>query len=162
MNEKLIITINSSIRECDSHLSGLRRSYRLMKEFFPLTPESLKKSSDETVEHIDQFICRFTKLQDAMGARLFPAVHSYLEGEIKPVPFLDILSNLEKYEVLSSEDEWQFFRNLRNNSAHDYPESIEQTVITLNTLFSRWDVLENLYPGVRNYCIEKVRGIDLN
>lgn len=162
MDEKIIITINSSLKECDTHLSRLRRSYNLLKEFFPLTSESLKVSTEEKIEHIDQFIYRFTKLQDAMGARLLPSVYSYLQGVIRPVPFIDILADLEKFEILTSEYEWQFFRNLRNNLTHDYPESIEQTVITLNTLLSHWHTFEKLYLGVRKYCIEKVKGVELN
>jgi len=161
MDEKVLFTINSALKECDSHLSRLRRSFELLKEFFPLTSESLKQGSDEKIEHLDQFIYRFTKLQDAMGSRLLPSINSYLQGVVRPVPFLDILSNLEKFEVLSSENEWQFFRNLRNNLTHDYPESIEQTAMTLNALIGHWHSMENLYLGVRKYCTEKLHGINI-
>jgi hypothetical protein len=159
-DKKIILTISSSIKECESHLSRLTRSHGLIKEFFPLTEETLKNCSEERIEHLDQFIYRFTKLQDAMGARLLPSVYSYLKNEVKPVPFIDILSSLEKYEVLTSENDWQFFRNLRNYLAHDYPESIGQTVLTLNTLYSNWDKLKNMYVQVREFCIKKIAGIE--
>lgn len=159
-NEKLILTINSSIKECDAHLSKIRRSHNLIEGFFPLSEETLKSCSEENIEHLDQFIYRFTKLQDAMGSRLLPSVYSYLKNEIKPVPFLDILSGLEKYEVLTSENDWQFFRNLRNYLAHDYPESTGQTVITLNTLYSSWHKMQNMYLGIRYYCSTKIAGIE--
>ncbi len=42
--------------------------------------------SEEQIEHIDQFIYRFTKLQDSMATRLMPAIYSWLEGESRPVP----------------------------------------------------------------------------
>ena len=45
-DKKLILTINSSIKECDSHLSRLRRSYGLIAEFFPMTEDILKKQID--------------------------------------------------------------------------------------------------------------------
>lgn len=160
--KKLILTINSSINECDSHLSRLRRSYGLIAQFFPLTEDILKNCSEERIGYLDQFIYRFTKLQDAMGSRLLPSVYSYLKNEIKPVPFIDILSGLEKYEVLTSENDWQFFRNLRNFLAHDYPESIAQTVLTLNMLFDNWKRLESMYVQVREYCIVKVEGVSLD
>lgn len=159
-DKKIILTINSSIKECNSHLSKLTRSYGLIKEFFPLTEDGLKNCSEERIEHLDQFIYRFTKLQDAMGTRLLPSVYSYLRNDAKPVPFIDILSTLEKYEVLTSENDWQFFRNLRNYLAHDYPESIGQTVLTLNMLYTEWSRMERMYIHVRDYCIQKIAGLD--
>jgi len=158
-DEKVLLTINSSIKECDSHIAKLKRSHGLLNEFFPLTGDFLQNCSEEIIEHLDQFIYRFTKLQDAMGTRLLPSVYSYLKSEIRPVPFIDILTSLEKYEVLTSEKDWQFFRNLRNYLAHDYPESIDQTVITLNVLYSNWSKMENMYTFVRCYCIEKIAGV---
>jgi hypothetical protein len=160
--KKLILTINSSIKECDSHLSRLRRSYGLIAGFFPLTEGILKNCSEERIGYLDQFIYRFTKLQDAMGSRLLPSVYSYLKNEIKPVPFIDILSGLEKYEVLTSENDWQFFRNLRNFLTHDYPESIDQTVLTLNMLFGNWKKRESMYMRVREYSIQKIDGVSLD
>lgn len=159
-DKKILITINSSIKECNSHLSKLTRSYGLIKEFFPLTEEGLKNCSEERIEHLDQFIYRFTKLQDAMGTRLLPSVYTYLKNDTRPVPFIDILSTLEKFEVLTSEIDWQFFRNLRNYLAHDYPESIGQTVLTLNTLYAEWNRMESMYIQVRDYCVKKIAGLD--
>ena len=89
------------------------------------------------MEHLDQLICRFTKMQDAMGKRLFPSIHGLLEESSDLVAFLDILHRLEKLGVLTSVAEWQLFRNLRNNLAHDYPEGVSQTVDTLNLLIER-------------------------
>jgi len=158
-DEKVILTINSSIKECSSHLLKIERSYGLIKEFFPLTEDVLQSCSEERIEHLDQFIYRFTKLQDAMGTRLLPAVYSYLKNEIRPVPFIDILTSLEKYEVLTSENDWQFFRNLRNYLAHDYPESIAQTVLTLNALYINWNRMQSMYLRVRDYCVENIAGV---
>ncbi len=160
MGPEVIHTIESSIRECDSHILRLRRAYNLLREFFPLSEEAMAVLAEERIEHIDQFIYRFIKLQDSMGVRLLPSLHSWLQGEVKPMPFLDILSDLEKFGVMPSERDWQFFRNLRNNLDHDYPENIDQTVITLNTLFEYWHSMENIYLDVRSYCIDRIEEID--
>jgi len=45
-DKKLILTINSSIKECDNHLPRSRRSYGLIAEFFPMTEDILKKQID--------------------------------------------------------------------------------------------------------------------
>ena len=58
---------------------------------------------------------------------------------------------LEKLGVLSSESEWLFFRVLRNNLAHDYPESADQTAQTLNTLYDRWRGIRLMFMTARDY-----------
>ena len=144
-------TIVSAISECDSHLSRLTRCKQLLDQFMPLTTDTLKGASDERIEHLDQFIYRFTKLQDSMGTRLLPSLHSFFENSSQPIPFLDKLNRLEQLGIITSVEDWQFFRNLRNNLAHDYPESVDQTVLTLNTLYDKWPLLKELYLQARNY-----------
>ncbi|MEA3241183.1 MAG: hypothetical protein U9P37_06400 [Pseudomonadota bacterium] len=151
-NPKIIEkTIASAISECDSHLYRLNRAKKLLDEFMPLSVTALKEASDERIEHLDQFIYRFTKLQDSMGTRLLPSLYRFFENSSQPIPFLDILNHLEQLGILTSVEYWQFFRNLRNNLAHDYPESIHQTVLTLNTLYNKWRHLEELYYQARKY-----------
>jgi len=148
--------IESALKENDTHLQRLDRSRRLLAEFFPLTAETFQALTEEQIEHIDQFIYRFTKLQDSMGTRLLPAVYAWLEADSRPVPFLDILSRLEQLGLLQDASKWQFFRNLRNNLAHDYPESVRQTVGTLNLLFRHIQDLESMYSGVREACLRRM------
>lgn len=144
-------TIVSAISECDIHLYRLKRSKKLLDEFMPLSVETLKNASDERIEHLDQFIYRFTKLQDSMGTRLLPSLYRFFENSSQPIPFLDILNRLEQLGILTSVENWQFFRNLRNNFAHDYPESIDQTTLTLNVLYDKWQHLEEIYYQAREY-----------
>jgi hypothetical protein len=157
--EKIPLTIRSSIKECDTHLRRMNRGLSLLAEFFPVTEEILLENDDMRIEHIDQFIYRFTKLQDSMGTRLLPSLYGYLKGNDQPVPFLDILNTLEKMGIITSAADWQFFRNLRNNLAHDYPDSVDQTVLTLNLLYSEFGRLEALYTNVRQYCAGRIEGI---
>jgi len=127
-------TIESAVKENESHQKRIERVVNLLKGFFPADVSAFRKLSEEEIEHVDQFIYRFSKMQDSMGTRLIPALYSWLEGGSTPRPFLDILNRLEKLKIIESVDDWQFFRNLRNNLAHDYPESLAQTVETLNLL----------------------------
>lgn len=144
-------TIESSLGECSSHLSRLERVKGILDAFFPLTVEKFKKLRDEEIGYIDQFIYRFTRLQDSLGTRLLPALHSLLEGGQTPLPFLDVLNRLEQLGVVSSVADWQFFRGLRNNLAHDYPETLNQTVMTLNTLLRELKRFEDLYRRIKDY-----------
>jgi len=148
-------TIVSAMRENDAHVQRLQRAKKLLAEFFPLTVEGFTQLSDEQIEHIDQFIYRFTKLQDSMGMRLFPAIYVWLERDNRPRPFMDVLNRLEQLGMVDDVNLWQLFRNLRNNLAHDYPESVGQTVETLNLLFGEIDKLLNMYIHVRSYWVSR-------
>jgi hypothetical protein len=153
--EIVLATIDSAIRECDTHVRRLERSVSLLESFFPLTEKALKELSEERIEHIDQFIYRFTRLQDSMGSRLLPALYSWLEDSREPVPQIDRLNRLEQLGVLESVERWRFFRNLRNSLAHDYPESIGQTVRTLNTLFREFTAMVRIYTVARDYFLKR-------
>jgi len=148
-------TIQSAVAECDKHLDRIRKAWQRLENTFPLTAEQLDKADDVLVEHIDQFVYRFTKLQDAMGTRLLPMLHTYLEENDRPLPFLDVLGTLEKYQVIPSLMEWQFFRNLRNTLAHEYPEDTGQTVQALNTLYEQWPCMEAMYVHVRGFYLAR-------
>jgi len=114
-----------------------------------MTVKQFQSLDDTLIEHIDQFIYRFSKMQDSMGRRLLPALYSYLESDTSVKPFLDILNRLEKIGVITSGKDWQFFRNLRNNLAHDYPAGIQQTVDTLNILMERIDTFIDIFITVK-------------
>ena len=73
-------TIISAIKECDSHIQRLRRGKGLLDKFFPMNTDALKNASEERIEHIDQFIYRFTRLQDSMGTKLLPTLYYWLEN----------------------------------------------------------------------------------
>lgn len=146
-----VATIVSAIKECNSHLSRINRARKLLGSEFPLSEKSFLGFGEDVVEHLDQLIYRFTKLQDSMGTRLLPSLYVYVENDNSPKPFLSILLRLEQLDVLTSSEDWQFFRNLRNNLAHDYPESTKQTAETLNALYQELDRLEKMYDKIRIY-----------
>jgi len=149
------LTIQSAIKECDRHLNRIRKAWQNLEPVFPLNAKQLESADDDLVEHIDHFVYRFTKLQDTMGTRLLPTLHTFLEENDRPLPFLDVLGTLEKYQVIHSRTEWQFFRNLRNSLAHEYPEDIEQTVQALNTLYEQWPRMEAMYVQVRDFYLAR-------
>jgi len=90
-----------------------------------------------------------------MGTRLLPAIYAVLQADSLPKPFIEILNRLEKLEVLSSVDDWHYFRNLRNSFAHEYPERPEQTVAALNELHISWPRFKKMYER----AIEKAEAI---
>jgi hypothetical protein len=75
---------------------------------------------------LDQFAYRYTRLQDDMGARLMPAVLTALGEEVVTLSALDRFNRLEQLGWLPSSDEWMELRQVRNQFAHEYPESAEE------------------------------------
>jgi len=131
-------TAESSIRECESHVSRMEMAVSCLDELFPLSEDGIRLLGEAEIARLDQFIYRFMKLQDSMATRLLPSLDTLIRADDSPRPFLDILAELEKFGIVPQETDWQFFRSLRNNLAHDDPERTAQTVATLNLLFSEW------------------------
>lgn len=72
---------------------------------------------------LDQFAYRYTRLQDDLGARLLPAVLRALGEDVTPMPVIDRLNRLEQLGWLPSAADWAELRRIRNEFAHDYPET---------------------------------------
>jgi hypothetical protein len=149
--------IETAIKECEAHLARLEGAAARLTDSFPLTETSLKDMPDEMVTVLDQFIYRFTKLQDAIGTRLFPAMAVAVIGDDEPRPFLDTLSRLEKVGALTSVETWQSLRVLRNNLAHEYPDSVAQCVDTLNLLNTDWRQLQKIFTTANDYYTDSLR-----
>ena len=156
MTDILRLKVESALLEGEAHRLRLVSGTGKLMPFLPLASGSLEGLADETVSYPDQFIYRFTKLQDAMGTRLFPALVCMITGSDAPRPFLDILNQLEKVGIISSSETWQTLRALRHNLAHEYPDSSEQCVATLNMLFVEWHKLEAMFLAARVYYEEKL------
>lgn len=95
----------------------------------------------------DQILFRFTKLQDALGERLVPAMLWRLAEPFEDWPMRDRLERLEKLGYLSVDD-WLRWRELRNRLAHEYPDQPELRFAVLKaavgaagelvTAYARW------------------------
>jgi hypothetical protein len=156
VNDVLRLKTDAALQEGDAHLHRLAGGTKKLASVFPLSPETFESLADETVSLLDQFIYRFTKLQDAMATRLFPSLVSMITGSDAPRPFMDTLNQLEKAGIISSAETWQTLRVLRNNLAHDYPGSKEQCAATLNMLFLQWHQLETMFISAKTYYKEKL------
>ena len=144
-----IKTAESAVGECASHLDKLQDSEQYLQRLHPFTSQTFERISKDEVLYLDQFLYRFTKLQDSMARRLLPSLYVLLEADTEPKPFLDVLNRLEQLNVISSVAAWQRFRNLRNNLAHDYPENLQQTADAVNELLEHWHDLEAMYISAR-------------
>ena len=91
-----------------------------------LTPDDYTHLNKDDRRLLDQFAYRYTRLQDDMGARLMPAVLKVLGEDISPMSAIDRFTRLEQLDWLKSADEWLSLRQVRNQFAHDYPDSLTE------------------------------------
>src|SRR5665647_1828178 len=128
----LKLQLQDAWRECERNAYHLRRAIDLLSPILPMTGEQFEHLTDEQIQTLDQFVLRFTKLQDAMGGRLYPAVLGYLQESFDERPMLDKLNRLEKLGYIQSAETWQDVRTIRNKLAHDYPDDYEKNAALVN------------------------------
>jgi len=118
----------------------------------PLSANSLRGLDEAEVAALDQFIGRFAKLQDSIGAKLLPAVLELTKEPGELDAYLDKLNRLEKIGALPSVEEWLELREMRNAFAHDYPEDSELQAAILNRAFLAANRLVEILQHVKNYA----------
>lgn len=117
-----LLRLRDAWQQCQRHEHHMSHALSAIGPTLPMTASALRLLNDEAVQDWDQFILRFTKLQDTMGARLFPALLDYLQEPYEDRPMLDKLHRLEKLGFIPKLEDWQSLRVIRNRFAHDYPE----------------------------------------
>jgi hypothetical protein len=135
--------------ECRKHIQRLKSASKKMSLFMPMDAKKYENLTDDEVEHIDQFLFRFAKLQDTIGEKLFGELLIFLQEEnIKNRPFLDILNRLEQLEILSNKDVWIELRKIRNDISHHYEDDSQEMAFGINSIYLKMDVLINIFNNV--------------
>lgn len=129
--------VQDNLKESYNHLFRLNNAFKeLEKSYnFLLDKTAFDKimENNQDLAYSDQIIYRFSKLQDTMGAKLFKSVLLY-QGENVNKPFLDILNQLEKINIVNVE-EWFEIRDLRNEIAHNYNNNDNAALNILNMIY---------------------------
>ncbi|MGC9386856.1 MAG: hypothetical protein ACP5D0_07920 [Hydrogenovibrio sp.] len=142
------LKIDKYITECDKHQKRINSAYHKIANKLPLNAQSYQNLTEDDIEHIDQFLFRYAKLQDAIGQRLFKTLLNYLEEETEGLPFIDILNKLEKLNLIESVEQWQTLREIRNAISHEYDDNPQLMAHTLNTVFQSKDQLLRIYQNL--------------
>lgn len=137
------------IKICDLHVKSVNRNLKKIEKYSLSTLHDFENLTDDKIDVIDSFIMRFGQLQDVIGTSIFPRILE-VTGDLKKTDtFIDKLNKLEKLEYLPDAQWWRDIRDLRNASAHDYPneyekilEHIQQLTITVPQLLEYWEKLK--------------------
>lgn len=133
LNDKITETFDT----CALHLKRMEFAISKIDAFVPLSRDNYYTLNDETISFLDQYIFRFSKLQDMMGNRLFPLTLEALAEPATDKAFIDILNRLEKLGILDSALDWIQIRKIRNDVAHEYPASFAERIEGINYLFNQ-------------------------
>ena len=131
-DHKKISVLDSLIEICDIHASRLHMAHVHVAPLSPFDAKIISNLQDEQISFIELLISRFTKLQDVLGAKLFPLLLDFLQAEGRPQGFLDVLHQMEKLDLLESSKQWIAMRELRNHLTHEYPDNPDLVADNLN------------------------------
>lgn len=140
--------LNDSIKQtfeiCALHLKRMEFAKSKVQALIPINRDNYYSMDDETIGFLDQYIFRFSKLQDTMGARLFPLTLEALAEPVTDKAFIDILNRLEKLEIIDSAFSWVQLRKIRNDIAHEYPALLIERIEGINFLFDNMEGLKQI------------------
>jgi len=154
--EVIALKLRSALAECEQHQRRLHSAWQEAVTFSPLQDDFSEELSEEQIRTLDQMVFRFGKLQDAIGARLLPATLQLVQEWRDHEPFLDKLNRAEKLGMLPSAEEWQLLRELRNQTAHEYPDQPEIVKANLSRLMAQVPVLENAYRQLSDWALSQI------
>ncbi|MBP9726231.1 MAG: hypothetical protein KBD83_02025 [Gammaproteobacteria bacterium] len=150
MSSSLTATkIKNVISECELHQKRIEYALEKLKKFMPLDAEKYKVLNDEQVEALDQFLFRFSKLQDSIGQRLFSYLLEAQEEPVKHLSFLDKLNRLEQLGIIPDKDQWLNIRNLRNKVSHEYEDDPFAMCNALNLVYASYTQLATIFLQVK-------------
>ncbi len=135
---------------CALHLKRMDYAKSKVEPYIPLNRDRYYALDDDTIGFLDQFIFRFSKLQDIMGSRLFPSILEALAEPVTEKAFIDILNRVEKLGILDSALSWIELRKIRNDIAHEYPASLIERIEGINILFDNLEVLKQIVEKCRS------------
>ncbi|MFO7448023.1 MAG: hypothetical protein R6W90_16795 [Ignavibacteriaceae bacterium] len=148
---KLLLILKRNMKEGETHVKRLNSAYAKMKAFMPLSAEKIQKLSEDEIEHVDQYLYRFAKLQDVIGEKIFASLLSFLGEETGKKSFIDIFNRLEQLDIVHNYDKWIKLRLLRNELAHEYEDDPEMNAEKLNSIYNLKNDLEKYFHDIKIY-----------
>lgn len=120
---------------------------------YPLTESSLIHLPIEKRAFIDSLIYRFLIIQNYASTKLFPLIAQIITSEPQQYSWFDILALMEKHQIITSEEQWDKLRKLRNLLSHEYENIPDLCAMDINRLLESLPIfykqieLINLYAN---------------
>jgi len=144
------VKLQKYLNECEKHMQRIEEAYTDIQDSIPLTVEKYKNLSKDEVQDIDQYLYRFSKLQDTLGQKIFKLLVDIYEPSYETLPFADVLHKLEKLNFLESAKEWMHLRDVRNKIAHQYDDEPFEMTQALNDILNQKDILKAIFERFKH------------
>ena len=141
-NNELKDSLENAFETGYLHLKRMDFARSKVNKFLPINRDNYYLLDDEIIGFLDQYIFRFSKIQDLIGSRLFPLTLQALAEPIEDKAFIDILNRLEKLKIIDSATVWIELRKIRNDIAHEYPSNLNERIEGINILFENFSTLK--------------------
>jgi len=138
----------------------LEKHYIALKEYKKLIDDLLKESNiydqftfntlkPEKRAILDAYLKRFASIQDFLGAKIFSLLLEV--AGINNTKMSEVLSNIEKENIIDSLENWVELRDIRNELEHDYPEELQEALDDLKYCIDNFEKLESYYLNALNF-----------
>ncbi|MFH0734328.1 MAG: hypothetical protein V1773_05925 [bacterium] len=148
---KIESAFDLNFRKADKHKTRIEIVSKKIIGFMPLDENTIVNLTDEQIEKLDQFLLRFSSLQDILGRNLFKLSLMRLGEDVAQKSFIDVFNRLEQLGIIKNYELWSELRTIRNEVAHDYEDSPKHNAEKLNGMFAkRYELLQYFYD-IKNY-----------
>ena len=130
-------------------------AYSKISNLFPLNLVQYESISHEELSYFDQFIFRFTKLQDCMGNKLFKYILESLAENTRELSLIDMVAKAEQLNIIESAETWFTLRLIRNKLAHEYLFNTEEILAGLNELHFNFQILLKTWKHTETFMKKK-------
>lgn len=121
-----------------------------LEQHIPFKESEMDHLTTDQLLRIDMLIGRFSKLQDMIGAKIFPLILEYTQQQSSAyLPLRDILDKMEKLTIIPNTQWWIDLRELRNHVTHEYPDNpalmcqnLNRTIVAALELANYWKSLK--------------------
>jgi len=138
----------------------LEKHYIALKEYKILIDDLLKESNiyDQFIFNtlepekraiLDAYLKRFASIQDFLGAKIFSLLLEI--AGINNTKMSEVLSNIEKENIIDSLENWIELREVRNELEHDYPEELQEALDDLKYCVDSFYKIESYYLNSLNF-----------
>lgn len=133
----------------------MERAHLKMSSFMPLDGERFLALDEDQIGHIDQYIYRFSKLQDTLGDKLYKSLLLASGETVKDKTFIDLFHRLEELDVTENYEQWSEFRIIRNEISHDYDMTDAEIAQKLNLVYGCKEGLKSYFERVEKFVLER-------
>lgn len=148
--------IQSYLLTCDRHNKHLTWALGKMTHFIPISGAQFNNLSEENLAILEMFASRFTKLQDALGNKVLPAILELTQEPGEYPSFIDKLHRLEKIGAIPSTVDWQNFRKIRNQFVHDYPDDGDLNAANVNAAHEQAIKLQQVFEHIKKFISQRI------